>query len=91
MIPLDADYGALIVDVLTEQIAGYYDPEDEKLYIAKNRPACDAGGADMVLAHEIDHALQDQHFDLEKFDGLPLPRATRCSRAARSSRATASR
>jgi hypothetical protein len=61
-----------LVDVLTEQIAGFYDPETATLYIAQ-KPA-DAGSAadaaeraDMLLAHEIDHALQDQHFDLDKF------------------------
>ena len=47
-----------------EQVAGFYDPFAAKLYIADwlplemQRPA---------LAHEIEHALQDQHFDLKKF------------------------
>ena len=47
-----------------EQVAGFYDPFAGKLYIADwlplemQRPA---------LAHEIEHALQDQHFDLKKF------------------------
>ena len=47
-----------------EQVAGFYDPLARKLYIADwiaidfERPA---------LAHEIQHALQDQHFDLKSF------------------------
>jgi hypothetical protein len=69
LIPADADYRALVVDVLTEQIAGFYDAEDATLYIAK-RAASDDDGADMLLAHELDHALADQHFDLEKFTDL---------------------
>lgn len=70
LIPDAADYGAMIVDVLTEQIAGFYDPEDQTLYIATRDTASSDTDADMLLAHEIDHALQDQHFDLEKFTDI---------------------
>jgi hypothetical protein len=71
LLPADADYAALVVDVLTEQIAGFYDPEDATLYIAK-RPATGDQWAELLLAHEIDHALQDQHFDLERFTDVPV-------------------
>jgi len=70
MIPLATDYKALVLDLLTEQIAGYYDPETKKLTISKSA-GDDAGWAEMVLAHEIDHGLQDQTFDLKKFEDLP--------------------
>src|SRR3954468_10227079 len=33
MIPLATDYETLLVDLLTEQIAGYYDPDTKKLTI----------------------------------------------------------
>ena len=59
-------FDALVIDLLTEQIAGFYDPAERKLYIASSREA-DPAWADMVMAHEIDHALQDQHFDLERW------------------------
>lgn len=64
LLPADADYEKLILDLLMEQVAGFYDPFSAKLYIADwlplemQRPA---------LAHEIEHALQDQHFDLKRF------------------------
>jgi len=64
LLPLDADYEKLILDLLMEQVAGFYDPFAQRLYIADwlplemQRPA---------LAHEIEHALQDQHFDLKRF------------------------
>jgi hypothetical protein len=64
LLPPDADYEKLILDLLMEQVAGFYDPFAGKLYIADwlplemQRPA---------LAHEIEHALQDQHFDLKRF------------------------
>ena len=70
MIPLATDYTALLVDLLTEQIAGYYDPETKKLTISKTA-GDDPAWAEMVLAHEIDHGLQDQSFDLKKFEDLP--------------------
>lgn len=70
LIPLATDYKALLIDLLTEQIAGYYDPRTKKLTISTG-----AGGnlewAEMVLAHEIDHGLQDQHFDLDAFEDMP--------------------
>ncbi len=70
MIPLALDYSGLLLDLLTEQIAGYYDPETKKLTISKSA-GDDAAWAEMVLAHELDHGLQDQSFDLHKFEDLP--------------------
>ena len=70
MLPPGTDYGKLVLDLLTDQIAGYYDPETKKLTISKSA-GDDAGWAEMVLAHELDHGLQDQTFDLKKFEDLP--------------------
>ena len=64
LVPWTTDLDALIIDLLTEQIAGFYDPRERKLYIASSHTSNPAE-ADMVMAHEIDHALQDQHFALE--------------------------
>ncbi len=64
LLPIGVDYGRLMLDLLMEQVAGFYDPGARKLYIADwlplemQRPA---------LAHELQHALQDQHFDLKGF------------------------
>lgn len=63
LIPEDADYVKMIVALLEEQIAGFYDQHEKKLYIAGWAPL----GGEMLMAHEIDHALQDQHFDLVRF------------------------
>ena len=59
----DADYLKVVLNLLTSQVAGFYDPFARELYIAKSS----GFGGDMLLAHEIDHALQDQHFDLKRF------------------------
>jgi hypothetical protein len=60
----DVDYKKLVLALLTEQIAGFYDPQVKELYIAD---WIDAPAQRMVMAHEIDHALQDQSFDLQRF------------------------
>lgn len=53
---------ALLVDLYQEQVAGYYDPVSEKFYLISGTPV------DLlrpVLAHELVHALQDQHANLD--------------------------
>jgi len=59
------DYLKIVIALLTEQIAGFYDPWDRQLYLANFQLI----GGDVLMAHEIDHALQDQHFNLRKFMG----------------------
>src|SRR5439155_8533202 len=70
LIPLDAKYGDLVVDLLVDQIAGYYDTDSKKLTISETA-GDDADWAELVLAHELDHGLQDQTFDLVKLEDLP--------------------
>jgi hypothetical protein len=55
------DYRAILINVLTEQIAGFYDTDAKELFLVQEI-APDRG----ALAHEICHALQDQNFDLNK-------------------------
>jgi hypothetical protein len=64
LLPKDADYRKLILDLLTDQVVGFYDPFRRQLYIADWMPADLQRPA---LAHEITHGLQDQHFDLQKY------------------------
>jgi hypothetical protein len=70
MLPPGTDYLALMVDLMTEQIAGYYDPETKKLTVSQANGA-EPQWAEMVLAHELDHGLQDQAFDLHAFEDVP--------------------
>jgi hypothetical protein len=53
-----------LVRFYTEQAAGVYDPRSKTMLIA-NWVVPEM--QQMVLAHELTHALQDQSFDLEKF------------------------
>jgi hypothetical protein len=64
LVSSDFDLGKFLVTFYTEQAAGIYDPRRQAMLIA------DWVSPDMqkiVLAHELTHALQDQSFDLEKF------------------------
>jgi hypothetical protein len=70
MIPFTTDYTQVMLEVLTDQIAGYYDPETKTLTISSSA-GDDADWAELVLAHELDHGLQDQAFDLKKFEDIP--------------------
>jgi hypothetical protein len=62
LIPKDFNLDAFLVDLLTEQIAGLYDPKAHEFYIADWIPADEQR---MVMSHELTHALEDQHFDIE--------------------------
>jgi hypothetical protein len=62
LLPKGFDFDSFMVDLLTEQIAGLYDPKDHEFYIADWIPVSDQR---MVMAHELTHALEDQHFQIE--------------------------
>jgi hypothetical protein len=63
LLPAGTDYKAAVLALLKDQVAGYYDPVERKLHLADWIPLSLQGPA---LAHEICHALQDQHFALKK-------------------------
>jgi hypothetical protein len=62
LIPKGFDLDSFLVDLLTEQIAGLYDPKAHEFYIA-DWIAPDEQR--MVMSHELTHALQDQYFHIE--------------------------
>ena len=62
LVPDTLDLRALLLDLLTEQVIGYYDPPTETLYLVAGVPR---EALEPVLAHELVHALQDQHVDLD--------------------------
>lgn len=64
LIPADLELSSFLEALLSEQVAGLYDPAAETLYVVQYGRGM--GGLEkMILAHEHTHALQDQHFDLE--------------------------
>ncbi len=66
--PSDFQYRALMIRLLTEQVAGYYEPRTRQFHLAD---WIDIEGQKPVMAHELTHALQDQHFDLRRFEHWP--------------------
>ncbi len=60
----DADLGVLWREVLGEQVAGFYDTEDETIYLVSDS-GIDSAVDRLTFVHEFGHALQDQHFDLQ--------------------------
>jgi hypothetical protein len=60
----DFDLEKFLIQFYTEQAAGFYDPHTKTMYIAD---WVEPDMQQMVLAHELTHALQDQNFDLDKF------------------------
>lgn len=62
LLPKGFDLDSFMVNVLTEQVEGLYDPKAREFYIADWSPLADQR---MVMAHELTHALEDQHFKIE--------------------------
>lgn len=68
LVPADFQYQPFLVKLLTEQVAGYYDPRVQRFYLAD---WIELEGQKPVIAHELAHALQDQHFNLRRFEKWP--------------------
>ncbi|HEY7611998.1 MAG TPA: hypothetical protein VH764_03305 [Gemmatimonadales bacterium] len=52
----------LLIDLYTEQVAGFYDPDSAMLFGVEG---ADRTQLSLVLAHELIHALQGQHLRLD--------------------------
>jgi hypothetical protein len=68
LVPADFQFRPFIIKLLTEQVAGYYDPKQQEFFLAD---WIDLDGQQPVMAHELTHALQDQHFNLRRFEKWP--------------------
>ncbi len=55
----------IMIDILTEEIAGFYDTDEKTLTLISGVQRMDVTDK-VTLAHEITHALQDQHFHLDR-------------------------
>jgi hypothetical protein len=61
VVPDSVDLRRLMLDLYSEQVAGYYDPDSSALFVVR--------GADplvlkLIMAHELVHALQDEYTPL---------------------------
>lgn len=60
-----------LIRLYTRQVVGFYDPGEKRFYIVPERSRDVAGPAgelmeQLLLAHELTHALQDQRLDLDR-------------------------
>jgi hypothetical protein len=62
LLPDSVDLLRTMIDLLTEQVAGYYDADSSALYIPTD---IDPAQARLVISHELVHALQGQYIDLD--------------------------
>jgi hypothetical protein len=62
LLPPGFDLQSLYVDLMTEQVAGFYDPETKEMYVVQGGDF--KGPERMTYAHEFTHVLQDQTYDL---------------------------
>lgn len=62
LLPPGTDMLESYLDVLGEQAGGFYSPEDKVFFLLDDMPP--ALGP-LLAAHELTHALEDQHYDLD--------------------------
>jgi hypothetical protein len=62
LIPDSLHLRSTMIDLYTEQIAGYYDPDSNALYIPAD---IEESTLRVVISHELVHALQDQYVSLD--------------------------
>jgi hypothetical protein len=62
LLPDTLDLRRFLLELLTEQIVGYYDPATKTLYVVDGAPEDLTG---ITITHELVHALQDQYVNLD--------------------------
>jgi hypothetical protein len=67
LIPDSLDLKKFMLDLLTEQVVGFYDPKTKVLYVVRDAPREQVG---FVVSHELVHALQDQYMNLDSIQDL---------------------
>ena len=67
LVPQGFDLATALEEALTTQVAAYYDPHSKEFRVVGGGRGKDVD--EIIVAHELTHALDDQHFDLETFGG----------------------
>lgn len=62
LVPDTLDLRSLLLDLYSEQVAGFYDPDSAALFAVEG---ADPAQLRLVIAHELVHALQDQYLPLD--------------------------
>jgi hypothetical protein len=64
LLPPDVRLRELLTKAVSEQVAGYYSPRSGEMALVRGA-GLDGFLAEVALAHELTHALEDQRFDIE--------------------------
>ena len=64
-VPQDFDLAKEAVDLVSEQAAAFYDYNQKRLFVLDSTP--EGSEQQLALAHELAHALADQHHPLGKY------------------------
>jgi len=67
LVPNDCDLTRTFLDLLEEQVGGYYDSETKALRLVDRGQPMPPLVQRVMLAHELTHALDDQYVDLDAF------------------------
>jgi hypothetical protein len=77
LIPEGSSIRELTLDLLAGQVAGYYSPDRDELFVV-SRTGQTVGVVERVTyAHEFTHQLQDQNFDLGSLDTTSVDQSDR--------------
>ncbi len=82
LVPREFDLGKFLVQLLREQVVGFYDPKKKTVFLLD---WVEPDAQKPVLAHELTHALQDQNYELEKWQRAGMPSAAEERKAERES------
>lgn len=63
LLPPDLDLRGVLLELYTEQVAGFYEPDSTALFVMDDQDPDDVYA---LLMHELVHAVQDQNVDLEE-------------------------
>jgi hypothetical protein len=67
LLPDTMDLRRFLLELLTEQIVGYYDPATDVLYVVEGAPDDQLA---TTITHELVHALQDQYVNLDSIQKM---------------------
>lgn len=76
LLPAEFNLRTFMVQMLREQVAGYYDTKTKTMNLLDWLPP---EVQKPVMAHELTHALQDQYVDLDKWENGGLPEGKKLS------------
>ena len=68
LVPAGTDIRELQGEITGQEVAGYYNDHTKEMALVEGTATGPDG--EITLAHELTHALEDQHFDIETKDGL---------------------